>query len=97
MTPYMMFVYGFTGAFAADFQKLINGLPPNTVGIPKRYVRVNYWVIQLTHAVLGGCLAVAWGQSFTMVMPLTLMAVGGGARLIIERFDDIANKMKELK
>lgn len=96
MTLYTMFIYGFIGAFAADFQNFINTLPPQAVSMPKQYTRVSYWVIPIIHATLGGCLAVAWGQSNPTAMPLTLMAVGGAAQLIIRRFGDVAGRMKEL-
>jgi hypothetical protein len=96
MTHSIMFIYGFLGAFTIDFEKLYSetmGPKFRASGFPKTYRRTSYWIFRLTHPIFGGFLAIAWGQSFPGTNPLTLMAVGGGAGVIIERFGKlIANK-----
>src|SRR5689334_9361761 len=85
----VVFFYGFLGAFTVDFQAFyeeVNNLPGHTVGLPKRYTRKSYWMIRLIHALMGGCMATVWAQTYLIDNPLVLVAVGGSTRVIIERF-----------
>jgi len=92
MTPSIMFVYGFVGAFVVDFEKLyleVTERKPRVVGFPKAYRQPEFWVLRVLHSIGGGFLAAAWGESFAQQTPLTLMAVGGAAGLIVDRFGQL--------
>jgi hypothetical protein len=85
----VMFIYGFIGAFAVDFQiffEEVNRLKTHTVGIPRRFTNPSYWMILLIHAAVGGCLATAWGETYPSCGPLMLVAVGGSTRVLVDKF-----------
>lgn len=89
MTPGTMFIYGFFGAFAVDFQKVyLEAADRNSriAGLPRVYRQPGFWMLRLVHSFTGGFLAVAWGESFLQMTPITLMAVGGAADLILQKF-----------
>ena len=90
-----VFVYGFFGAFAADFHEFyteVCGLPPGN--FPDKYRRVSYWVPRLMHALIGGCFALAWAETYIGANPLMLIAVGGSSKLIVVKFGQMLTEMK---
>jgi hypothetical protein len=95
----VMFMYGFLGAFAVDFQSFyeeLNQRKPQVVRVPVRYTHASYWLLRLIHAVIGGGLAVTWGQTYP-ADPLVLVAVGGSARIIILKFGQFVVGRKEVE
>jgi hypothetical protein len=94
----VIFFYGFLGAFAVDFQAFfeeVNQLNRRVVGLPHRYTHTSFWVLRLIHALMGGCLAIVWAETYMIVNPLVLVAVGGSTRVIILRFGQIVAGMKK--
>jgi hypothetical protein len=90
----MIFTYGFLGAFAVEFHAMYQEINQR-IGLPARYTRIGYWALQIVHAGLGGCLAIAWTETYPNTNPLTVMAVGGSARLIILKFGEIVSRGKK--
>jgi len=91
MTPAIMFVYGFLGAFVVDFEKLYVEIERHSrpSGSAKVYPQHSVLALRFVHSLCGGFLAVAWGESFPQTVPLTFMAVGGAAGLIVDRFGQL--------
>jgi hypothetical protein len=54
-------------------------------------------MIRLIHAVMGGCMATVWAQSYLIVNPLVLVAVGGSTRIIIVKFGKIIAGLKGIE
>jgi hypothetical protein len=95
-----IFCYGFLGAFAVDFQAFfdeVNGLNPRVVGLPNRYTHVSFWMLRLIHALMGGCMAITWAQTYIPVNPLMLVAVGGSTRIIILKFGQFVAGQKRVE
>lgn len=91
----IVFIYGVLGALAVDFQAIYNDFSQSRlelVGVPEGYTRVSFWLVQFAHALLAGCLTVAFAESYPKMDPLTLVAVGGSSRLIVLKFGQLMNK-----
>jgi hypothetical protein len=96
----VIFFYGFLGAFAVDFQAFfeeVSQLGPRVVGLPNRYTHKSFWMLRLIHALMGGSLAIVWAQTYLIVNPLVLVAVGGSTRVIILKFGQIVAGLKKIE
>lgn len=99
MTLDVIFIYGFLGAFAVDFQAFYEEVNKRTfevVGSPQNYTQVSFWLLQLVHALLAGFLTVAWAQTYPKTDPLTLVAIGGSSRIIILKFGQFVSKNRKV-
>ena len=90
-----IFIYGLLGAFAVDFERLYVAMAERNnriVGFPRAYRQPSFWVMRVVHSLIGGSVTVAWSESFPNATPLALMAVGGAAGLILDRFGRFVTK-----
>jgi hypothetical protein len=91
MSLNIFFMWGFLGAFAIDFQAFyeqINQPKFQMVGIPDYYTKVNFWLLQLIQAVIGGFLALAWAHTTPATNPLIAVGVGASWRILILRLGE---------